>query len=244
MKIGFLSGNALKILAAIFMTLDHVGLMFFPYETAFRIVGRLAMPIFAFMISEGARYTKNRLKYLGLIAALAFVCQAVYFFAMGSLNMSILVTFTLSIIMIYALDGVKREMARDKISPLGLTVSALLFLGSVAFSYVFCTLFDVDYGFFGALLPLFASLTDMRRCKGLLPNALDSRYIRILLLGIGLLLLSISIGGIQFYSLLALPILCLYSGERGRLKMKYFFYLFYPLHLVVLEGIYVIIKGI
>ena len=48
----------------------------------------------------------------------------------------------------------------------------------------------------------------------------------------------------QIYALLALPLLCLYSGERGKVKMKYFFYVFYPLHLVLLEGIYVLVYGI
>ena len=244
MKIRCLSGNMLKILAAIFMTVDHVGFMFFPSVPALRIIGRLAMPIFAFMISEGSRYTKNRLKYLGLIAALAAVCQAVYFFAMDSLDMSILVTFTLSIIMIYALDTVKKELARDKISPIGLTVSLLLFISSIAFSAVFCHVFYVDYGFVGTLLPLFASLTDMRRCPGLLPKWVDSVYLRILTLGIGLIILAGGFSGIQIYALLALPLLCLYSGERGKVKMKYFFYVFYPLHLVLLEGIYVLVYGI
>ena len=238
-----LSGNMLKILAAIFMTVDHVGLMFFPEHEVFRIIGRLAMPIFAFMISEGARYTKNRVKYLALIASLAALCQLVYFFAMDSLDMSILVTFTLSIIMIYALDGVKREMTQDKISPISLSISVLLFILSVAFSNVFCHIFYVDYGFFGTLLPLFASLTDMKRCGKNLPQWLDSVYIRILLLGGGLILLAGGFYRIQIYALLSLPLLCLYSGERGKLKMKYFFYVFYPLHLVILEGIYVMIYG-
>ena len=45
----------------------------------------------------------------------------------------------------------------------------------------------------------------------------------------------------QIYCLLALPLLALYSGKRGKRKMKYFFYLFYPLHLALLEGIYMLV---
>ena len=241
MKIRCLSGNMLKVLAAIFMTVDHVGLMFFPYNESFRIIGRLALPIFAFMISEGARYTKSRLKYLGLIAALAAVCQTVYYVAEGSLYMSILVTFSLSIIMIYALDLLKCELTRGKIRTLGLILSALLFILSILFSYFFCRFLRVDYGFFGTLLPLFASLPDMKRTGITLPAPLADIYPRIFTLGIGLILLSLEYpGGIQIYSLLALPLLCLYSGERGVLRMKYFFYIFYPLHLVLLEGIYIL----
>ena len=55
-----LSGNALKIIAAISMVIDHVGLMFFPTLKILRIIGRLAYPIFAFMIAEGCYYTKNK----------------------------------------------------------------------------------------------------------------------------------------------------------------------------------------
>ena len=67
MNTKLISGNQLKILAAIFMVIDHVGLMFFPSMIIFRCIGRLSMPIFAFMISEGARYTRNKLKYFLVI---------------------------------------------------------------------------------------------------------------------------------------------------------------------------------
>jgi hypothetical protein len=46
----------------------------------------------------------------------------------------------------------------------------------------------------------------------------------------------------QIFSLLAIPLLLLYSGKRGTPKLKYFFYLFYPLHLAALEGIYMLTK--
>ena len=55
----FLTGNMLKLLAAFSMLLDHAGLLFFPSEMGFRIAGRLAFPIFAFMIAEGCKYTRS-----------------------------------------------------------------------------------------------------------------------------------------------------------------------------------------
>ena len=74
-----LTNNQLKIIAMVSMLLDHVGLLFFPNVAIFRILGRIAFPIFAYMIAEGCRYTKNRAKYLGMIAAMAIVFQVVYF---------------------------------------------------------------------------------------------------------------------------------------------------------------------
>ena len=48
-----LSGNALKFIAAFCMALDHVGLVLFPRVEVFRILGRLALPLFAYMLAEG-----------------------------------------------------------------------------------------------------------------------------------------------------------------------------------------------
>ena len=100
----------LKLLAAFSMLLDHVGLFFFPGEMGFRIAGRLAFPIFAFMIAEGCRYTRSRWRYWGMIAALAAVCQAVYYFAAGDTYLSVLVTFSLAIPVVWAL----REFQKTK----------------------------------------------------------------------------------------------------------------------------------
>ena len=75
-----LSSNTLKTIAFISMVIDHVGLVFFPTVIAFRIVGRLAFPIFAFMISEGARYTKNRLAYFLRMLICGILFNAVYYY--------------------------------------------------------------------------------------------------------------------------------------------------------------------
>lgn len=55
-----LTGNQLKLLALIAMTCDHVGLQLLPQFIILRIIGRLAAPLFAYMIAEGCRYTHNR----------------------------------------------------------------------------------------------------------------------------------------------------------------------------------------
>ena len=75
-----LTGNALKIIAAASMTLDHIGVILFPQVEILRILGRLALPIFAFMIAEGCKYTRNRRKYFGMVFGLGTVCLVVYYF--------------------------------------------------------------------------------------------------------------------------------------------------------------------
>ena len=219
-----LSGNMLKIIAAVSMVLDHVGLMFFPGNVTFRILGRLAYPIFAYMIAEGCKYTRSRPRYFWMLFAFAALCQVVYYLFDGSLYFSILVTFSLSILMIYALDAWKA-------APGALT--ALGFLLTVAAVWGLNRVFTIDYGFWGSMVPLFASLPTGTKY--------DRLPWRVACLGAGLVLLAWSIDGIQIFSLLALPLLLCYSGKRGRRNMKYFFYIFYPTHLALLQGLQMLI---
>lgn len=214
---GKLTSNQLKLLAMLTMTLDHIGVQMFPGVLWLRIVGRLAFPIYAYMIAEGCAHTRNRRKYLLQMAGLALLCQLVYFFAMGSLFQCILVTFTLSILLIYAYDTGSRP----------LTALALLGVAFVTVSLPRLlpgTDFAIDYGFFGVLVPVAAYLGKTHREKLLFTAG-------------ALVALAWSVGDIQWYSLAALLPLALYSGQRGKRRMKWLFYLYYPLHLAAIYGI-------
>ena len=219
-----LSGNSLKIIAAISMVLDHVGLMFFPHVGLFRSLGRLALPIFAYMIAEGCKYTRNKKRYFLTVFSLAAVCQTVYYFFDGSTYMSILVTFSLSILMIYALQYCK--IRPGVLSGLGLTAV-------IAGVWLLNRVLTIDYGFWGCMLPVFAAA---------LQNTKWERHpVPVATLGLGLVFLALDLGGNQWYALAALPLLALYSGKRGKWRMKYFFYVFYPAHLVILQGLYALL---
>ena len=215
-----LNGNALKLIAAFTMLLDHIGHILFPQVLWLRIVGRLAFPIYAFMIAEGCKYTRSKKRYLGLIALLAAACQIVYYLFDGSLYFSILTTFSLSIVTIYTLDYLKENPG------LG---SYLLFSGCVVILWLLNRKFSIDYGFWGCMTPVLASF-----CTG---TEFDRPVVRVCGLSIGLLLLAMTSAPLQRYSLLAIPLLFCYSGKRGKWNMKYFFYIFYPVHLAILEGI-------
>lgn len=239
-KLG-LTGNALKILGAIFMVIDHVGLMFFPTLKILRIIGRLSYPIFAFMIAEGCYYTKNKVKYFLNVFVLGAICQLVYYFYDGQLYMSILITFSLSILLIYALQFMKNTLVSNKELSIK-CLSVVIFALSILVVYFLNVYLDIDYGFWGCLAPAFAiAVRKPQNYNSKLWEVLDNHLLRVLVFGVGLLVHALNSASIQIYSLLTLPILFLYSGKRGKLKMKYFFYFFYPIHLLLLQGIAILI---
>lgn len=219
---GFLTGNALKFIAMLLMTVDHVCKQFEIENIGLLILGRISMPIFAYMIAEGCKYTKNRLRYFLLMFITGALCQAVYYYTLKSLYLGILMTFSMSLLLIFAIDLKK-------------TAGRILTAGMLALIYTVCNIlpkylehleFEVDYGFFGVLLPALIFWGKTRLQK-------------IILMTIGLVPMTISIGEpVQWYSLLAVILIFFYNGERGKLRLKYLFYVYYPLHLAVIYWIY------
>lgn len=239
-----LSGNMLKYIAALSMLLDHIGVIFFPSEMTFRILGRLALPIFAYMIAEGCRYTRNKLRYFLYVFGLAAACQLVYFIYDGDTYMCILVTFSLSILMIYALQFFKKCLFDRNCPVLKTILAGVIFFAMVGGTYALNKFLTIDYGFWGCMLPVFAALLHPTDNAPVALKAIDHPWVHALMLGVGIVmmvLLGTSVMSVQIYALLALPLLLLYSGKRGKHKMKYFFYIFYPTHLVALEFLYMLI---
>ena len=54
-----MSRSTLKIIACISMLIDHLGFVMFPHIPIFHLIGRIAMPVFAFFIAEGAIHTRT-----------------------------------------------------------------------------------------------------------------------------------------------------------------------------------------
>ncbi len=216
------TGNQLKIFALICMTLDHIGVLLLPQYPILRYIGRLSMPIFAWMIAEGCRYTKHKFMHLFTIVVVAFVCQATYWIVDRGLDQCILVTFSLSTLLIYALDFAIRKK--------GFISRCLLTLVFAFIVYVSMFLpqklpgFSIDYGFFGVILPAAIYIGRSKEEK---------------LFGASCCLAGITatLGAMQWYSFASLPILCFYGGKKGRAHLKYFFYIYYPLHLAILYAI-------
>jgi len=215
-----LSGNMLKILAAVTMTVDHIGYIFFPGQALWMIIGRIAMPIFAYMIAEGCYHTRSKVRYFLSVLGLGLLCQSVYVAFVGSWDFCMPVNFALSIVLVCLLEQAVQERS---------ALWGLLFVLITALVYLVNRVVRFDYGFWGCMLPVFCCLPRLLGRK--------EQLLSVLTLGIGLVILSFHSSTLQWWSLLALPLLALYSGQRGKLPMKYFFYIFYPLHLALLQGI-------
>lgn len=232
----------LKLIAAITMLIDHTGLILFPNQMIFRVIGRLAFPIYAYCIAEGFRYTRNRFKYFLRIFLLGLFCQIVYTIVSHDLYIGILLVFSISIIIMTFTDCVKtsvqgkksalssfvsRVFHRNITNEQDKVLSLVLCCASIMAAFVLCIYVDVDYSFFGIMLPVFTSF-------------FSDRKQRLVMFSACLIALCIDLTDtlmIQYWSLAAIPLIAIYNGERGKHSLKYFFYVFYPLHLAVLYGI-------
>ncbi len=236
-----ISGTAIKFLAAALMLIDHIGAILLPDVLLLRVIGRPSMPLFAFMYAEGARYTKSKTRYFLSIAGLAFICQVSFTVVTKDWHLSALATFSVSVLLIYALKHFKVCLfARDK-QTARTALAGAIFLLSLGAVSVLTRVLSFDYGFIGCMTPLFASLLDFRGTEapeGL--RRLDTEPLRALTMAVPVLLYSLE-GWIHVSALLGLLPLLFYSGKRGRRSFKLFFYLFYPLHIVVLYGIAILV---
>lgn len=216
-----LTNNQLKIIAMISMIIDHVGVALFPGVEILRILGRISLPIYAYMIAEGCKHTKNRKKYFGMIAIMAVIFQLFYWVFMNDLYQGILVTFSLSIAIIFSVDTFfKSEKILTKI------LSVVSFAAALFFAFALPEMFGdkgfyIDYEIWGIFLPVIVYYAPNKWWK--LGTTL-----------VWLVAMAIISSSLQWWSLMALPFLALYNGERGKAKMKYFFYILYPLHLVLI----------
>lgn len=230
-----LSGNTLKLIAATLMVIDHTGALLFPELLILRIIGRPGFTLFAFLIAEGCRYTRHRVKHFLSVFGIAALCQVVFTVATGSYHMNALLTFSLAILLCYALDLSKCLCVSGDRA--GLVLGLLFFPLSVVAAWALTTAVSFDYGFFGCMVPVFASLFFPPRVGRNPWQRLDRIEVHVAAIAVGQLLLSGVSHPITYAALASLPLLLLYSGKRGRLRLKWFFYLFYPAHFLLLVGI-------
>ncbi len=227
---GGLSAAALRSLAIGFMILDHLWATVIPGNDWMTWVGRLAFPIFAFQLAEGFVHThdlkayKKRLLIWGLISEIPFnlmmVSGPIYPF-----HQNVMFTFWLAL---WAMEGYEKGRAN-----LGSWKGWLRMVGQPLLGYLLGSICFVDYGGMGVAMAFGFYLL---RGKKLPQLAMMILLCQVLMKGqfIPLELLGMSFElKIQAFAVLALPLIWLYNGEKG--KGPNIGYWFYPAHILLLS---------
>ena len=239
-----LNRNHLKLIAIITMLIDHVGILLSPILPppvyyAFRAIGRIAFPIFAFFIAEGFYYTHNKTKYFSRLAIFAIISELPYFLFLGGnqnlIYVNVLFTFLIAMLLMALYDKLYRENNyANKIN-----FFILLFLVLIIIFILPMVNIALDYGMFGVMLTLMFYIFKNKRGYAIIS------FVTLLLIKFTFDILSANIitfnSFILLFEVLTIPLILLYNGKKGKLNTKWLFYWFYPLHLLMLYIIKIII---
>ena len=214
--------TTLKIIAIISMTFDHVGDVFFSGVLWLRMIGSLAMPLFAFCIAEGYCHTRDKNRYLLRLGIFALISEAPFDLAfdgvIGLEHQNIMLTFFLSIIALRLFDLIRGEkIATSGKYSVFKTILGVLVI--IVFAFL-ALLLRADYTFF-AVISVFLFYVFK-----------DSKHLIRSGVGVGFLALTRTMGYYCTTGLSFIP-LAMYNGKRGK-GLKWFFYAFYPGHLLVI----------
>lgn len=244
------SGFTLKMIAVITMLIDHTAVALlsgtwteksfgdplYAFYFVLRLIGRFAFPIFCFLLVEGFFHTRSRLKYAIRLAVFAIVSELPFDLALSESSMSVRdrllnfgsqnVFFTLLIgfLVIWSIEWWMSPWLKQKkapksfseISKFFLPILGFILVGALAAFAVKC-----DYSLGGVVAIVFIYFAHGERHPGM--NMVRS----------GLIL---AITGSAYTELIVpagFPLTEFYSGQRGR-NWKWFFYVFYPAHLLLL----------
>ena len=295
MKHQGLTSYHLKLIAIIIMFIDHMGAILFPRVLFLRMIGRIAFPIFAYLIAEGASHSHNRLNYFFRLLSFAFISETFFDIAFHSelnylINTNVFFTLAFAIATIYIyerlqvlskevnyLSGVitiilifgfkylidTRFLSRSSISMLmlGMVIALIVILANLKtkkdeVNHVLCLIpsllilyltyvMHTDYGVRGVLMIVLIYLAKGRINK-LTMMALGIFMIYGLNVVYDLMKLNsyYLVYDLAFYLFanIALVLIYNYNGLLGK-KMKWFFYIFYPLHIAILYFLANIIKA-
>ena len=215
------------------MTVDHIALLFFSAGTLpyylMRLFGRLAAPIMTYLLVEGFRHTKNRKKYFRRLICFAAVSQPVYFLFMYNrmpenaleylLHWNVLFTLAVALLVLMLFDSQKIQ-----------TVPSLILLAIlISLSH---------FGDWSYLIPAWAIIFLCRK------NSFQTMAILYAITSavLGTLIFlkqfeSFAVFSFQYGTVFALIPISLYNGERGvrhKELNRWFFYVYYPAHMLVL----------
>lgn len=240
-----ISGSTLKIIAVISMLIDHtaavvlgdllikneiyfvddisfryikeliqtdpIGWVYLAYQVMRRVIGRLAFPIYCFLLIEGFDKTRSRVKYAGRLFLFALISEIPFNLAFSgkvfySSYQNIFFTLLIGFIMIWGMEKIEDHC---KSLPLKLVGWGLIFLAAAFLSEIFYC----DYGAHGIIAIALLYLFRKNRVEQIIAGCVAFLW--------------------EITAPLAFIFIAFYNGKRG-MKLKYFFYIFYPAHLLVL----------
>ena len=203
------------------MSLDHIAAVFLspinmPY-LLMRGFGRIAFPIFCFLIVEGYYHTRDVKKYMIRLAGFALVSEIPFDLCFYQKpfywqHQNVFFTLALGLITIYAIDEIKKRFSTSYIKALVLQFAVIILAMTTAW------FLSTDYSMLGILIII-------------------AFYVgrgNIIQIAISICIVTLYLGNtFQLYSLLALIPIYLYNGKKGP-SMRYVFYVFYPAHMLIL----------
>lgn len=237
-----LNSNHLKLIAIVAMTVDHIADLLYPgmpnniISNIFHIIGRLTAPIMFFFICEGFFYTKNLKKYITRLFIFALISHFAYCFAFGINYIpfskgeifnqtSIMWILAWSVVALYIVYGKNSLKEWQK-------WLLIILLNIITFS--------ADWSCIGLMIIL--SMYDNR-------GNLDKQMKNMMLWTSIYAFVSFAFvnkiyGIIQLFVILVYPLLKQYNGTKGKVGwLKWFFYLYYPLHLIIIGILRLLIYG-
>lgn len=217
---GILSGSTLKLIALAAMAVDHAAcLLVNPhtspelYQILRGLIGRASFPLFCFLLVEGFCHTGHLSKYilrLGLFAIISEIPFDLAFFGTFFYPEYQNIFFSLFIgILMLALFQYIMDHLKDR------PVQLLLLPGTVLAGCFLAYALHTDYGYMGILLIFAFYVFRGKKVEILLSNCLFNMIKN------------------QPFGIISAPLIYLYNGKRG-ISLKYLFYAFYPIHLIIL----------
>jgi len=236
-----LNSNAIKLIAIIAMTIDHIAWMLYPCYSKevlpiiLHIIGRLTCPIMCYFVAEGYHYTKDINKYTARLFLFAIISHFPYMLAsMNYIDWKSVIPFyygdvlnQTSVIWSLAWGLVMLRVAESKRVKDGIKPLLIILICLVSF--------PSDWSCIAALCILvFGTNRGKFRTQMLWMVFYVSIYTTVYFFALDKVY-----GLIQMAVVLAIPILMMYNGQRGKnpkgnKRMKWVFYIYYPLHLLVI----------
>lgn len=225
-----LNGNQLKMIALTAMTIDHLVSVIYPnYPTDWWIIlmhiaGRLAAPIFWFFIAEGYHYTHDLKKYAARLFVFALISHFAYNFAFGIPfipfqtsvfnQTSVIWSLFWGVIALAVSDNEKMKSWQKRFIIIGITV------------ITFCS----DWSCIAVL-----AIMSIGNNRGNFKKQMQDMMIWVTMYAaVYAIFINLLYGVIQLFVFLTIPLLKRYNGQRGNFRgMKYLFYFYYPVHLVI-----------